>query len=189
MQQRCASVDFAQDSPRTKSRGSPWLVYALILMGAIARLVPHAWNTTPVMAIALFAGAYLPKRWGILVPLAIVAATDWIIGWHNTVAFTWAAFALCGSLGFWIRKKHTLGRIVVAALGGSVLFFLITNFGVWLVGELYPRTIDGLWACFIAAIPFFRNSLAGDLLYTAAFFGVPQLIAAARAGQIAHNPQ
>ena len=160
-----------------QQRTSPWLVYALILMGALSRLVPHAWNTTPVTAIALFAGVYLPKRWAIAIPLAIVAVTDFIIGWHNTVPFTWAAFALCGMLGFWVRKKLGFGRIAFATLGGSVLFFLVTNFGVWVMGELYPRTLTGLWSCFVAAIPFFRNTLAGDILYTTAFFGLPRLFA------------
>lgn len=172
-----------------QQRFSAWLVYALILMGAVARLVPHAWNATPVMAIALFAGTYLPKRWGIIIPLVIVAATDFIIGWHNTVPFTWVAFALCGMLGWWIRKKPAFGRIACAALGGSVLFFLITNFGVWVMGELYPRTLEGLWSCFVAAIPFFRNTLAGDFLYTAAFFGVPQLIAVAGTRQTVSHPR
>ena len=152
-------------------RNHPWLVSGLLLLGIVARLVPHVWNATPVMAIALFGGTYLAKRWAIILPLAIVATSDFIIGWHNTIPFTWGAFILTGMLAWWIRRHPSATCIVAAALAGSVLFFLITNFGVWLVGELYPRTIAGLWACYVAAIPFFRSSLFGDLVYTTVFFG------------------
>ena len=149
----------------------PWILFGLIGLGILSRLVPHPWNATPVMAIALFAGAYLPKRWAILLPLAIVAASDLVIGWHDTIPFTWGAFALTGLLGWWVRRGPTPTRIIGASLAGSVLFFLITNFGVWILGELYPRTAAGFWQCYVAAVPFFRSTLLGDLVYTAVFFG------------------
>jgi hypothetical protein len=149
----------------------PWLVAGLIILGVVARLAPHPWNVTPVMAIALFGGTYLSKRWAILLPLGIVAISDLLIEWHTTVPFTWGAFLLTGMLAWWIRRDPSAVRIAASALTGSVLFFLITNLGVWLVGELYPRTADGLWQCYLAAIPFFRSTLLGDLVYTAALFG------------------
>lgn len=152
------------------SRTSSWLVYGLIALGIVSRLVPHPWNATPVMAIALFAGTYLSKRWAILLPLIIVAVSDLIIGWHNTVPFTWGAFLLTGLLAWGIRSRPTATRVLAGALGGSLLFFVLTNFGVWVAGGLYPRTIAGLWECYVAAIPFFRGTLVGDLLYTAMFF-------------------
>lgn len=152
------------------ARNQHWLVCALILMGVLSRLVPHAWNFSPVMAIALFAGALLPRGWGPLLTLAMVAVSDLLIGWHSTVPFTWGAFLLISMLGWWVRSTPSAGRIAAGALTGSVLFFIITNFGVWVEGALYPRTLDGLQQCFVAAIPFFRNSLLGDLVYTAAFF-------------------
>ena len=148
-----------------------WLVIGLVLLGVASRLVPHPWNATPVMAIALFGGTYLAKRWAILLPLAIVAISDVLIGWHSTVPFTWGAFLLTGLLAWWVRPNPNGSRILVGALAGSVLFFLITNFGVWVAGDLYPRTADGLWQCYVAAIPFFRTSLMGDLVYTAVLFG------------------
>ena len=157
---------------RREEHGSrAWLVYGLIVLGVAARLVPHPWNATPVMAIALFGGTYLSKRWAILLPLAIVAASDFLIGWHNTVPFTWGAFALTGMLAWWIRRQPTAFRIAASALGGSMLFFVITNFGVWVAGGLYPATPAGLWQCYLAAIPFFRSTVLGDLVYTAALFG------------------
>ena len=148
-----------------------WLVPALVLMGLAARLAPHPWNATPVMAIALFAGTYLSRRSAILLPLAIVALTDLVLGLHPTMPFTWSAFALIGMLAWWVRRRPAPGRVVAAALAGSIVFFAVTNFGVWLVGGIYPRTLDGLWQCYVAAVPFFRNGLAGDLVYTAALFG------------------
>ena len=148
-----------------------WTVYGLLVLGIAARLAPHPWNATPTMAIALFAGAYLPKRWALLLPWAIVAASDVVLGWHDTMPFTWGGFLLAGLLGWWVRISPTPGRVFAAALSGSALFFLLSNFGVWLLGALYPRTAAGFWECYLAAIPFFRNALAGDLVYTAALFG------------------
>ena len=140
----------------------PWLIIGLMMLGIVARLVPHAWNATPLTAIALLGGTYLAKRWAILLPLIIVAASDAILGWHNTILFTWAAFALTGVIGLWVRQRPHISRIATGALIGSGLFFLITNFGVWIAGELYARTLAGLQQCFIAAIPFWRNTLVGD---------------------------
>jgi hypothetical protein len=154
----------------------PWygvhgFVIGLIVLGVVSRLFPHPWNATPVMAIALFGGTYLSKRWAILLPLMIVAVSDVLIGWHDTIPFTWGAFVLTGMLAWWIRRSPSAFRIMASALSGSVLFFLITNFGVWVAGSLYPRTAAGLWHCYVAAIPFFRNTVIGDLIYTTVFFG------------------
>jgi hypothetical protein len=103
--------------------------------------------------------------------LGIVALSDLVLGWHNTIAFTWTAFVLTGLIGWWVRRQPVPGRIVAGALGGSLLFFLLTNFGVWLVGGLYPLTTEGVWRCYVAALPFFRGTLLGDLAYTMVFFG------------------
>ncbi len=155
---------------------NPWMVYGLIIIGVIARLVPHPWNTTPVMAIALFGGTYLSKRWAILLPLITIIASDAILGWHNTMAFNWLAFALTGTLAWWVRPKPSAIRIFSASLLGSLLFFFITNFGVWAIGGIYPHSEAGLRNCFIAAIPFYRNTLAGDLIFTTVFFGSYSLL-------------
>ena len=164
-------------------REHTWLVIGLMVLGIIARLVPHPWNATPLMAIALFGGTYLSKRWAILLPLAMVIVSDAILGWHNTIPFTWGAFLLTGLIAWWIRPRPSANRILFGALTGSVLFFLITNFGVWIVGELYPRTAAGFWECYIAAIPFFRNTVFGDLAWTAALFGGYALVSRAVAPQ------
>ena len=147
------------------------LVIGLILLGVVSRLIPHPWNATPVMAIALFGGAYLSKRLAIVLPLAIVVVSDLIIGLHNTILFTWGAFTLTGLLAWWIRKRPDATRTMAGAVAGSILFFVITNFGVWAAGELYPRTATGLWQCYLAAVPFFRGTFLGDAVYTTALFG------------------
>ena len=152
-------------------RSNPFLVIGLIVLGIVSRLIPHQWNATPVMAIALFGGTYLPKRLAIVLPLAIIVLSDAIIGLHNTILFTWGAFVLTGMLAWWIRRRPDATRIIAGAVAGSVLFFIITNFGVWVAGELYPRTAAGLWQCYVAAIPFFRSTLLGDVVYTTVFFG------------------
>ncbi len=153
------------------SRRPTGIVLGLIALGITARLVPHPWNATPVMAIALFAGAYLPRRWAILLPWLILAATDIVLGWHATIPFTWGSFMLTGMLGWWIRQRPGVARVAAGTLGGSLLFFVIPNFGVWLPGGLYPMTAAGLRQCYVAAIPFFRTTLLGDAVYAAALFG------------------
>ena len=152
-------------------RSNPFLAIGLIVLGIVSRLIPHPWNATPVMAIALFGGTYLPKRLAIVLPLAIIILSDAVIGLHNTILFTWGAFVLTGSLAWWIRRRPDATRVITGAVAGSVLFFLITNLGVWVAGDLYPRTAAGLWQCYVAAIPFFRGTLLGDVVYTTVLFG------------------
>lgn len=168
---------------RHSPQAPQWLVYALLVLGVVARLAPHPWNMTPTMAIALYAGTYLSKRWSVLLPLLIVGTTDVILSWHDTVPFTWGALALASLLGWWVRQQPSAARIAGAGLAGAVLFFLISNFGVWLVGGIYQRTMAGLWTCYVAAIPFFRNAVIGDFFYTAVLFGGHALLA----GQLAHR--
>ena len=148
-----------------------WLALGLVVLGIVARLVPHPWNAAPVTAIALFAGTYLSKRWGILLPLAIMVVSDALIMWHRTAPFNWLAFALAGTLGWWLRRGPTSGRILGASLAGSCLFFLVSNFGVWALEDMSPRTHQGLWECYLAGLAFFRNTVAGDLVYTVLLFG------------------
>lgn len=158
-----------------EKKGHQTLAMGLILLGVVARLIPHPPNVTPLTAIALFGGTSLPKRWAILLPLVIVAISDLLIGLHDVVAFTWSSLALTGLLGWWIRKRAHAARIAFCAIAGSTIFFLVTNFGVWLVGDgglMYPKTFQGLWLCYIAALPFYRNALIGDLVFTAAIFGL-----------------
>lgn len=161
----------------------PWIVLGLISFGVASRLVPHPPNATPLMAIALFGGVYLSKRWAIFLPLGAVMISDLFLPLDKTVVFNWTAFALTGMLAWWVRAQPGAGRIALASLAGSGLFFVITNLGVWLGGQLYPRTAAGLQQCFIAAVPFFRNTLAGDLSYSGLLFGCYALLTRPRAAR------
>ena len=147
------------------------IVVALLTFGIASRLVPHPWNVTPMIAIALFGGAVLPRGWALGLPVAIAAASDVWLGWHTTLPFTWASFALVAWLGQWLRRPAAL-RVAAGSVAASTVFFLVSNLGVWLVGGLYPATMEGLAACFVAAVPFFRQMLIGDLICTLALFGI-----------------
>lgn len=164
--------------PSTDSRTTRMLACGLIALGILARLLPHPPNLTPAAALALFGAACLPAGWGIAIPLAMIVGSDLIIGLYDAVAFTWAAFALTALLGWWIRRRPTALRIVAAACLGSLAFFAISNFGVWLVGDhgtAYPKTWSGLVACYTAALPFLRTSMIGDVVYTLAMFELYKL--------------
>lgn len=156
----------------TENRGL--FLLGLICVVALTRLLPHAPNFTPVLAIALFSGAmFTDRRVAMLVPLAAMALTDLVLGWHATLPFVYMAVALTALLGRWIPRAGRLPLLRAGgmALGASVLFFVLSNFAVWALQGLYPPTAEGLVACYVAAIPFFHNTLAATLLYAAALFG------------------
>ena len=159
--------------PLTSAKTHQPLAWALMAAAIVARLLPHPPNVTLLSAIALFGGSVLPKRWSLLVPLASVVASDALIGFHDVIAFTWGSVILTATLGWWVRQSPRPGRIVRASLIGSTMFFLVTNFGVWLVGghgAMYPKTLGGLWSCYVAAVPFYRSALLADLIYTGTLF-------------------
>ncbi len=146
----------------------------LIFIAALSRFLPHPDNFTPMTAMALAGGVYLDKRFALIVPLAALIISDLFIGFHNTILFVYGSFVLIGLMGFWLKSHKRLLLIFGAALLSSILFFVITNFGVWLTGGgwFYPRTWQGLIECYTLAIPFFRNTITGDLVYTAVLFSL-----------------
>lgn len=97
--------------------------------------------------------------------------SDAILGFHGLMAVVYIAFAAIVGIGFVLRDRRSLLRIAGASVAGSVLFFVVTNFGVWMLGSLYPKTVEGLVACYVAALPFFDNTLLGDAFFTGVFFG------------------
>jgi len=144
-----------------------------VLAAAFSRLVPHPPNFTPIAAMALFGGAFFSdRRLAFMVPLMAMIASDFVIGFHPLAPVVYATFLLVVCIGFWIKRHFSPSAIFAGTLAGSFLFFVTTNFAVWLSGTLYPKTAAGLLTCFVAAIPFFRNTLAGDLVYTVLLFGL-----------------
>ncbi len=156
-----------------------WSLVAITLTAAIARLLPHPPNFTPIGAMALFGGVYFArKETAFVVPLAAMFLSDLVLGMTTyghaiwkPMPFVYVSFALTVWLGRLVRSKPNPSRIAAATLTGSLLFFIISNFGVWVNWSFYPKTLDGLTACYIAAIPFFRNMLAANVFYTVVLFG------------------
>jgi hypothetical protein len=147
-------------------------VLAAIVAAAAFRLVPHFPNFTPIGAMALFGGAYFGKRGlAFVAPIAAMLLSDAIIGFQSGILVVYASVALIVLLGQLALSRPTVLRVGAAALASSVLFFVITNFGTWLLSGMYPMTLSGLAACYVAAIPFFQNTVAGDLFYSALLFG------------------
>ena len=150
------------------------LAIFLIIVGIILRFIPHAPNFTPVAAIALFSGAYLSRRHAVLIPLTLMAVSDLFLGGHDVMIFTWSGIALVSLFGFLLREKKGLLRVSLFSVASSIIFFLISNFGVWLQGW-YPRNLNGLIQCYVMALPFLRNFTMGTLSYSFVFFGIYEL--------------
>jgi len=154
------------------------MVLALLLLslGILSRFIPHAPNFTPVIAIALFGGVFLRRSQAVILPMALMVATDMLLGLHEMVIFTWGSVLVISYIGLWARKSPTFGKVLLASVGSAVLFFAVTNFGAWLA--YYPQTWEGFVTCYTLAIPFFRGTLASTLLYSALMFGGYEFLAA-----------
>ena len=156
----------------TDNRTRLLVLLSAILVAALLRLVPHPPNFTPIGAMALFSGAYLGRRWlAFAAPLGALLLSDMILGFYPGVAFVYAATALAVLVGWTLTKRRSVAGVASAAVASAILFFALTNVGMWLFSGFYPVTQAGLVACFAAAIPFFQNSLAGDLVFSALLFG------------------
>ena len=148
------------------------LLLAIVFGAAALRLLPHPYNFTPIGALALFGGAHLSeKRWAFLIPLAALFLSDAVIGFHAQMPLVYGVFALMVCMGFALRERRTPLPVAGMAAAASILFFVVTNLGVWTFDGLYPMTFQGLVGCYVAAIPFFQNSLLGNLFYAAVLFG------------------
>ncbi len=154
------------------------MAYLLIALATLCRLVPHPPNFTPVLAVALFGGAMLPRRTALAVLLWAMLLSDLALGypfgWMNLVVY--GCFLAGVGLGRLLGVRSPWRRRIPATLTGSVIFFVVTNFAVWLdPSSFYERTFDGLVRCYGMAVPFFRNSLLGDLVWSVSLFGLHDL--------------
>jgi hypothetical protein len=176
----------APSTPVSLFAPGPLALAALIVVAALTRLLPHPPNFSPVEAIALFGGAYFASRaWAVIVPLAAMLVSDIALGfmmggtyfeYFATPSFlvTYVCIAITCVLGFGLRGKVSGPRVLGYSLAGSVLFFLLSNFGVWLTAWMvpgYPACNAGLLPCYVAAIPFFQWTVLGTLFYSALLFG------------------
>lgn len=155
-----------------------------ILLAALSRLVPHPPNFTPIAAMALFGAALLAdRRLAVLAPLLGLLLSDLVIealyrlglsdfwGFYADMGWTYAAFLLVALIGLFLRGRTSVLTVAGATLAGSVVFFVVSNFGVWASTDLYPPTAAGLAECYVLAIPFFGNALLGNGVYATILFG------------------
>lgn len=167
------------------------VISVLIIIAALSRLMPHTPNFTPIGATALFGAAYFTKKyWAILIPLIALWASDLILNnvfyaqWYDgfawmTTGFLWiiGAFTLIAILGMIVLKKDiNPANLLMTSFSASSIFFLVTNFGSWMSSAIYPKTAEGLMACYTAGVPFFWNTVAGDLFYVAVLFGAYEFV-------------
>lgn len=166
-------------------------LFAMIAVVALTRLLPHPPNFTPVESMALFAGAcLLDRRLALLAPLLAMAVSDLALGmihggYYSQYLFSlshlsvYACIVLCSLAGFAMRGRTTAGRVLGWSLAGAVIFFLVTNFAIWLAPAPLPGAnpcAAGLLPCYVAAIPFFKWTVASALFYSALLFGGRHLV-------------
>jgi hypothetical protein len=161
----------------------PWVLICLIIAVALTRLIPHPPNFSPVEAMALFGGAYFAKRsWAVLVPLVAMFISDLILGlmmggdyfqYFVSAGFILVYVTIAGLslLGLGLRNKVSVLRVAGFGLTGSIIFFLVTNFGVWFGSSFYPQTANGLITAYAAGLPFLQNGILGTLFYCVVLFG------------------
>ena len=143
---------------------------AIILLAVISRLLPHPPNFAPIAGLALFSGSHFKKKVALLIPISAMIFSDLFLGWHSTLVYVYASFVVITLIGSRLSQKPNGKSLALASFFSSILFFLVTNFGVWLSGGLYPKTLGGLHQSYLMALPFFRNTILSDLLYTFSFF-------------------
>lgn len=163
------------------------LAYLFVAAVILARLLFRPLAFAPVVPALLFFSAYIPRK-QMWIPLALLAAADvyltkiaysYPLTADHFVSWAWYATILWLG-GAWLKGKARPLRVAAAALTGSVSFFVVSNFAVWAVWNMYPKTLGGLSACYVAAIPFFRNQAASDLVFTAVMFAAPLAMEALR---------
>lgn len=165
------------------------------MIAALLRLAPHSPNFAPIGAMALFGGAYLPKKYSMLMVIGAMLVSDYLLlyinpfspnwinfskfyppqaAFHSTMLFIYGAFSINILIGWLIVKHKNIGTVIAGSLAASIQFFLVTNFAVWAMGA-YSRGIEGLMQSYTMGLPFFKYTALGDLFYTAMFFGAYEL--------------
>jgi hypothetical protein len=173
-------------------------ITCIIFSAVLIRLFPHPANFAPIAAMALFGGTYLNKKYSLVIVFATMLVSDYLLLYihpfsaqfinlskiyppssllHSTTFFVYGSLLLTSLFGVWIKDHKSAKNILSACLFSSILFFIITNFGVWSTG-MYSRSISGLWESYVMGIPFFKNTVFGDLFYSGVFFGSYELIQA-----------
>ena len=165
------------NAPRHDVLPRTLLLVALVFIVVVTRLMPRPPNFSPVEAAALFAGAtFVSWRLAVLVPLIAMLISDWFIGFHSGMWLVYACMVLIALAGTRLKDRVTPLRVAGYGVSAAVFFFIVTNFAVWAGGTMYPHTASGLLACYVAAVPFFHNQIAGVLVYSLVLFGAHALL-------------
>ncbi len=167
------------------------IIGSLIVLAALSRLVDHPMNFTPMTAILLFSSAYITNKWlKLIFPFATILFTDMVLesitgfGFHSGSSLVYLGYALIFAIGYLLLQKVNVGRTIVAVVLSSTIFFLLTNFAFFYPESVvpnpaigaYPHNFSGVVASYQAGMPFFRNMLSGDLIFTSIIFGSYYLI-------------
>lgn len=147
----------------------------LVLFGVMLRFVPHIPNFAPIGALALFGGAMLGRKYALWLPLSAMVISDVFLGFYQGILFTWLGFALVAVFAMLLKNKKFTHKIALGAPSAAIIFYLVSNFGVWLTSGMYSFTLTGLIDCYVQALPFFRATLLGDLFFSVVFFGAYEL--------------
>jgi len=146
------------------------IITGFIILGVLTRIIPHPPNFTAIGAVALFAGAFInDKKLSFIIPVFIMMLSDLILG-YSMVISVYISFIIMVLLGSLLEKNQNGIRIINTTLIASLVFFLITNFSVFLTSSLYPKNIIGLIECYTLAIPFFMNTIMGNIIYSLIMF-------------------
>ncbi|MGH7246369.1 MAG: DUF6580 family putative transport protein [Candidatus Levyibacteriota bacterium] len=140
-------------------------------IAVILRLIPHMPNVAPIAAMALFGGVYLNKKYALIVPILAMVFSDIFLGFNASTPMVYTSFFITGLIGLWLRKHKTFLLVIGASLFSSIIFYLLTNFNFWYATALYPKTFSGMIEAYLMGLPFFRNTIVGDLFYTGVLFG------------------
>ena len=148
------------------------IISIIIVLAIISRLIPHPPNFTPIIAIGLFGSAYIKNRsLAMFIPICAMFLADIFIGYHSTIYWVYGSLLLISILGMLVINRVSLKKCTIAIFSGSLLFFIVTNFGVWFTSTYYPKNIEGLITCYTVALPFLANTLAGSICYSVIMFG------------------
>lgn len=156
------------------------VLIGFVMVAALARLLPHAWNFTPLEAMALFGGAYFTQRWAAFaIPLGALLLSDLWLGLYNLMPVVYACIALSVLLGMALRGRVGVGSVTIAGLSSVLLFFVLTNFAVWWFADplvSHPACQIGLTECYVAALPFLKSQLLGTAVWSLLLFGGFELL-------------
>ena len=145
----------------------------IITLASLSRFLPHPPNMTPIIGISILSVASFNHRllqFG--VPLCIMLLTDMVIGFHSLMPIVYIAMMVAGVGGVLLKKEQSFPNMIGASILGAIIFFIITNLGVWMISDLYPKTLTGLSTCFAMAIPFFHNTLIGTVGVMMGLYGL-----------------